>query len=197
MHSLKQMEIEKQFSIFALNPSIMGYLGEGKYTENFRCDDFLEAGIYEAGGNPTDYLSGPANNTNVQTHINGALEKNRTGKENKSEAPELPDGVYSVFMNDSYIISIKTGEPLEPHSGFLFVNDGKVFFIDNSSGNYTDENGKNPKGGVEIHGFDSIQSFQNGYGYDSFYYQNIIISDPINMTDEEVSQIKNKVETIY
>ena len=99
---------------------------------------------------------------------NGMTERNE-----KSLAPNLPDGSYIVMMNDSYIISPKTNEPLDPHTGVLQIHDGSVVFTDNSSGNYKDEETKTAEGGIESHTYDTVQGFQNDYGYNAFHYVQI------------------------
>ena len=69
--------------------------------QEFRCDNFVEAVLDDAGHNPQDYMSGKATEKNVQNHIENALAKGRTSKNARSNAPNLPNGAYVVYMNES------------------------------------------------------------------------------------------------
>ena len=139
---------------------------------DYRCDNYLEAIIEQSGGDSSVYLAGPANKKNVQEHIDNGLAKKNFSKNNKENAPNLKPGCYATFMNESNIISPKTGEPLAPHAGIITVNsDGSVSFSDNSSSN------NNGNGGAETSYWTSVQNFQNNYGYRAFYYQKITKKD--------------------
>lgn len=62
-------------------------------------------------------------------------------------------------MNDSY-------KNYTPHCGVITVKtSGKVSYTDNSNGN-------SPKG-VATTNYDSLQGFQNDYGYNKFYYSSV------------------------
>ncbi len=145
---------------------------ERKYatgTDEFRCDNFVEASLIDAGLIPTDYLSGRAISKSVQDHIDHAVKMKHTVKQKKNNAPSLGFGIYIVFMNESYKVN-ENGTPLSPHTGIILVkSDGSVEYTDNSSGNENE--------GVETSMYESVQKFQTAYAYNSFYYQQVVVEE--------------------
>ena len=140
------------------------YEAKQKYTTiaeegiEFRCDQFAEKTINDAGYKSSDYLAGSAASKTVTDHINNAKE-NGVNKTNRNEGPKLTSGSYAVFMGDS-----KKG--YDPHAALVIVRDGgSVIFWDNNRANSTK--------GVDVDYYDNITSFQAAYGYESFYYQKI------------------------
>lgn len=131
----------------------------------WRCDNYVEAIVEQSGGDVNKLFAGPANQKSVQEHINNAIKNNNILKSKKNNAPNLSNGAYVVFMNESNIISSRTGKPLEPHAGFIVIKGKKIEYSDNSSGN------NNNEGGAQTRNFTSVQEFQDSYGYQAFYYQ--------------------------
>ena len=129
--------------------------------EEFRCDNFVEKVLTDAGYISTDYLSGKATEKNVSDHIANALESKLTTKTAKTENPNLPAGSYVMYMNDS-----PAKNNYDPHAALVVVQeDGSVIFWDN--------NGNNPSKGVDSDKYSNINAVQSAYGYDSFYYLEI------------------------
>ena len=140
------------------------YKAEQKYTTiaeegvEFRCDQFVEKTINDAGYKSSDYLAGSAASKTVTDHINNAKE-NGVNKTNRKEDPMLDPGAYVVFMGDSKM-------EYAPHAALVIVRDGgSVIFWDNNRNNETK--------GVDVDYYDNITSLQAAYGYESFYYQKI------------------------
>lgn len=141
------------------------HLGDQYVVGGFMCDNFVETILMEAAVDPLNYLSGKAAAKTVQNHIDHALENNATEKIAKENAPELENGVYVVFMNDSSKKN-NSGTPWMPHAGLIIKDDDEgLDYADNSSGN--------DSGGVEINHYTSLQQFQTAYAYNSFYYQKV------------------------
>lgn len=104
-------------------------------------------------------------------------------------ATVLADGAHTVFMDNSNVIDSDTGKPLAPHTGMIIKDGNGVKYIDNNSKNIT--------GGVQIREYDSEQAFQKDYGYQSFYYQEIRIENPENLTENEIYNNKQLIEEMF
>ncbi len=130
----------------------------------YRCDDYVQKVLKESGLYKDSDFAGDSSQKTVANHIQNA-KANDIKKNLKKKAPELKNGeVYVVFMGDSY-------KGYSEHCGIVRVgSDGTVYYSDNSSGNKTK---KRPRGGVATSEYDSLQKFQNDYGYNSFYYEPI------------------------
>ena len=131
------------------------------YGDGNQCDDWLEKVLDQGGIDPSNYLGGRASSTTVQEHIDATV----TGG-NASPTPgsgvdvSLPEGVYVVFMNEGKK-STNT-----PHAGLLFVNKNKsVAFFQSSSSLRNKQSAKEE--------YTSVNAFQNNYGYNKFYYQQV------------------------
>lgn len=135
--------------------------------KEWRCDNYAEAIVTQSGGDANKIFAGDPTKKTVEDHINYGKENNNLQGNDKKSAPTLTDGAYVVFMDDSYVISAKTNLPLEDHCGIMIVQNGTVSFSDNSSNN------NNGAGGASTADYNSLQSFQNDYGYNNFYYQKI------------------------
>lgn len=134
-----------------------------KYTGDYQCDDFQKAWYSDAGINVDKYFN--KDNMCVAGHIELAKEDPTTIMAKKAEAPDLRKGAdYLVLMTDSTVISTKTGEPLIPHCGEIYINENEtVTFTHNSSG----------PGGVEQKTFNDVKALQNYYDYETFYYREL------------------------
>ena len=198
MYSLKKEALIKANTISALNKAIYNHIDdkyslgtkEKNYMDHYRCDNFVETVINEAGGNSLDYIAGKANATNVQETIDNYINNNGT-EYKKTNAPVLSNGAYTVNMNKSNVIDKKTGKPLIPHTGVIIKDNNGIDYIDNSSGN------NNGDGGVQRRHFTNEQSFQNTYGYQSFFYQEILIENSKNLTNSELNKNKQLIEEMY
>jgi hypothetical protein len=130
------------------------------YNENdngYCCDNWVEEVLSDAGYDPSEYMAGSANESTVQDHINNL--------EEGSYSTDVPteEGSYVVYMNNSE----SSDYDYIPHAGILTVdNNGNMTFYHNSS--------SNESGGV---GSEVVTSYDgrtlDGYGYDSFYFQEI------------------------
>lgn len=143
------------------------YIASSDPNKEWRCDNYAEAIVEQAGGDTSKIFAGDATKNSVQDHIDYGTQKNNLQETKKNSAPTLSDGAYVVFMNNSTTISEKTGKPLDPHCGIIIVQNGEISFSDNSSGN------NNGLGGAATTEYNSMQAFQNDYGYNSFYYQSV------------------------
>lgn len=139
--------------------------------EEFRCDNFNETVIREAGYNPLDYMAGSAKSKKINDHIKNALENDLTEKINKNDSPCIYGGAYVVYMDEGDW----DGKPVDSHGGLILFKDERVLYIDNSSHNHRIGNTQNYLGGVETHTYNSIEAFQADYGqtYKNFYYLKI------------------------
>lgn len=145
------------------------------YTTGYRCDNWVEEVLDDAGYKSSDYLKGgTAASATVQDHID---ELKKTGTEGVDYTTKRPteDGAYVVFMDNGTINGKVVGE----HAAILIVKDGKATFYDNSSGNggtptyVTDKDGKPT---------DTVSYYDQGVGatdgsvkwcYSDMYYQKI------------------------
>ena len=142
------------------------YITTENSATDYRCDDWVQEVLTDAGYNYNDYYAGAANTTNCETHISKLKEKGGYTTSVPTKA-----GVYVVLMNDGKSYTKSNGETgyYEAHTGLLVVQESGSYFIDNSSGN------KN-KGVEETYSKDgsgSASSVMNRFLYDSFYYQEI------------------------
>ncbi|ORX86305.1 hypothetical protein BCR32DRAFT_325061 [Anaeromyces robustus] len=166
---------------------------EYNYDTGYRCDNWVEEVIDDAGLKSSDYLkAGKAASKTVQNHIDD-LTKN--GVEGVDYTKTLPteDGAYVVFMGDGKKNGVHVGE----HAAILIVKNGVKTMYDNSSDNggtpvyKTDKDGntlyKTDKDGnsvpivsyydqgvakVEVTGKNNDKQL-NGWLYNSYYYQKI------------------------
>lgn len=147
------------------------YVVSNNPTEEWRCDNYASAVIEQSGGDITKNFAGDPTQNTVQNHIDYGIKNYNLQANKKNNAPKLSNGAYVVFMNDSYIKSSKTKEFLDPHCGIIIINNGEITYSDNSSGN------NNGAGGVSTTSYNSLQEFQNNYGYNGFYYSQVIKKD--------------------
>ena len=129
------------------------------YNENgngYCCDNWVEEVLSDAGYDPAEFMYGDSTAL-VQQHIDNL--------ESGSYSTLVPntEGAYVVYMNNSD----NSDYNFVPHAGILTVeSDGRMLFHHNSSSN--DNNGV---------ASDIITSSNgitfDGYGYDSFYFQQI------------------------
>lgn len=131
-----------------------------KGIQEFRCDNYVQAVLEDAGFNSSAFMAGDATQKSVQDHIDNAIQQGKTSRIDVNNAPDLRSGAYVVYMSDS-------DEGLAPHSAIIIVDkNGGVSYTDNSSNNST--------GGVKTRSFEDTQAMQTWYdGYSSFYYQKV------------------------
>lgn len=141
--------------------SRLGKKYDGSVATNYQCDNYVEDVLETSNLNTSIYLAGKAKDKNVDDHIANSLGDNRVSKQDRYDAPDLSEGVYVVFMNEGK--DPDTGDPWISHSGFVYVHDGGVSYIDNSS----------YYGGVYEQQFSSVQAFQTEYSYGGFFYQRV------------------------
>lgn len=126
----------------------------------YQCDNYAQEVFELANMSWEDYFAGDASWNNVAGHINSVTERKGVEKNKRYNAPELDDGIYLVFMGEC----TRSGEP--DHTGFVYIDNGTISYIDNSS--------DNPNVGVYEQSFNSLSNFQSEYAYNNFYYQKII-----------------------
>lgn len=141
--------------------SRLGKKYDGSVATNYQCDNYVEDVLETSNLNTSIYLAGKAKDKNVDEHIANSLGDNRVAKQDRYDAPDLSEGVYVVFMNEG--TDPKTGEKTRSHSGFVYVHEDGVSYIDNSS----------YYGGVYEQQFSSVQAFQSEYSYGGFFYQRV------------------------
>jgi RHS repeat-associated protein len=137
------------------------------YDYGNQCDDWLEKVLVQSGIDPLNYLAKPGASLSVQKHIDNAIAKGKTTPiPRRGVDITLPVGAYVVFMNERTVEDIRV-ENDEPHAGLLFVNrDGSVDFFQSST---------SLPGMLSAKEFykRGVMHFQEAYGYDKFYYQQI------------------------
>ena len=143
------------------------YIVSSRSDMEWRCDNYAEAIVDQAGCDVSKIFAGAPTKNTVQNHIDYGKKNYNLTENKKKSAPSLSNGAYVIFMNDSYKKSSITNKPYEPHCGLIIVRNGSVLFSDNSS-----QNNKG-KGGASTSEYKSLQKFQNDYAYNNFYYQPI------------------------
>ncbi len=124
------------------------------YQNNNSCDEFVANVLRTVGVDPGNYFLGNTDAT-VLDHI---TEMNATGQDFSVPG----QGANVVFMGDGHNNLTRGHE----HAGLLILNsDNSIDYYDNSR--------NNPGQRPSYTHYDSIEAFQNDYGYDTFYYQPI------------------------
>ena len=173
-------ELKKQATFDGMVDSIkenrkQKYICTGNAETDYRCDNWVQEVLTDAGIDYKSYMAGDAKEFCVQNHIDNLVNNKVEGKDYTKSVP-TEKGVYVVFMNDGHDYKNSKGEtvPMPPHTGILIVdgeNGSSSRFYDNSSCN--ESKGVDitaGKGGVFI----SSAGCMNQFGYDSFYYQKIV-----------------------
>lgn len=144
------------------NNTILDSINENRdkiYNENgngYCCDNWVEEVLSDAGYDPSEFMNGDSTAT-VQEHIDNL--------EDGSYTTSVPneEGSYVVYMNNSE----NSDYNYVAHAGILTVeSDGTMTFHHNSSSN--DNNGVASEVVTSFNG-----TTFDGYGYDSFYFQQI------------------------
>ena len=140
------------------------YICTGNSTTDYRCDNWVQEVLTDAGYNYSDFYAGDANTTNCETHIANLKEKG-----GYTTSVPTKEGVYVVLMNDGKSYTKENGETgyYAAHTGLLVVQGKDSYFIDNSSGN------NKKTGGIEKTTGDSTAEIMAQFGYNSFYYQEV------------------------
>lgn len=146
----------------SVNNTILDSINENRdkiYNENgngYCCDNWVEEVLSDAGYDPSEFMNGDSTAT-VQEHIDNL--------EDGSYTTSVPneEGSYVVYMNNSE----NSDYNYVAHAGILTVeSDGTMTFHHNSSSN--DNNGVASEVVTSFNG-----TTFDGYGYDSFYFQQI------------------------
>ena len=140
------------------------YICTGNSATDYRCDNWVQEVLTDAGYNYSDYYAGDANTTNCETHIANLKEKG-----GYTTSVPTKEGVYVVLMNDGKSYTKENGETgyYAAHTGLLVVQGNDSYFIDNSSGN------NKKTGGIEKTTGGSTAEIMAQFGYNSFYYQEV------------------------
>jgi RHS repeat-associated protein len=118
------------------------------YGSGNQCDDFVANILTLSDVALDDYFAGNTESFTVDQHIAAA-----DARGNSSNTPNI--GANVVFMNES-------DRGYNSHAGLLFVNaDGSVELFHSSS---------SESGLSRSEPYDSVQAFQNAYGYSRFHY---------------------------
>lgn len=145
------------------------YVLTGNPKTEYRCDQWVEEVLQDAGYDSEKYLKGSSVET-VADHIT-KLEEGSYSKTIPSES-----GAYVVFMADGVF---KSGKVATEHCGILVVNEsGNMTLWDNSSGNTVEviSNGVSETytGGV---GYTDVVALSktklSDFVYDTYYFQSI------------------------
>ena len=149
------------------------YICKGDADTDYRCDNWVQEVLADAGFKFTDYMAGDAKEFCVQNHIDNLVK----GANTYTNKVPTEKGAYVVFMNDGHEYTKQDGTrgPMPPHTGILIVGENGYgsYFYDNSSGN--------SNGGVEKTvgrvGSNDSADIMSQFGYDTFYYQKIEIKN--------------------
>lgn len=145
------------------------YLITGNPDTEYRCDQWVEEVLTEAGRDSEKYLNGTSKET-VTQHISKL--------EEGSYSTTIPtdSGAYVVFMSDG---KTSEGKAVTDHCGILLVKeDGKMEMWDNSSCNNVtvmkDGVATVEKGGIEKTNVYALSPTKvSAYLYDTYYFQEV------------------------
>ena len=146
-------------------------VGDKKYVDGYRCDEYVEDILKNAGYDPKDYFVDNPSGKYVNDHISEL----KASKEKKytTDASKLTEGTYVVFMADEQGTK-------DSHASILVVDsNGNAYMQDNSSTNNVlerDSAGKAIKwaGGTETTYGGNAEYICSLYtGYENWYFQKL------------------------
>ena len=171
---LKQQSTDKSMINSIDANSDKSYVCTGDAETDYRCDNWVQEVLTDAGVDYKQYMAGDAKKYCVQDHIDNLVGNKVKGKDYTTNVP-TEAGVYVVYMNDgrNYTKDDGTVCPRPPHAAILVVggeHGESSYLYDNSSGNAN-------KGVCITAGandeYISSAAVMGQFGYDSFYYQKV------------------------